>query len=485
MECNLKKPIYLAATKFTFTETKDGFFLDGFLISDKINANGWMATANANKLDGQDFVGKPDIEFINPKGKRDHTTGDTVEKSLKAQEPFRKGTIKIVKGTDDGIRLTAVSQITDPLVIQKIKNKEIQWYSPAIFPRSLEDVEIIQTGPNTHIHIVHRYKALHRAMVDEPAYGGDAGIGLTCDGNSKDCLIKLQQVNAGIDTDNIDPLRTVPLIVSKCSKTGNLVIEMEASELTDEVARCLSKKLGPGEKATDEDTAICFSEARKNLNSKRSNNSLIAEKKKKNNKMPEEDEIKEKVDTAVKAKIAEIEKEVKEALKAKAETEEENKDAETEEEKKARLKARKAKEDEDDITEGKKGKKGKKGNEDITEEEKKALEEDEKKDAKIASLEGKFKTPLIKKYIAAKMNTPGFDEAQATALTKQLNAKTLDEVEEKWNEIAPFVAVNQINVEEDSSQESEIGYYPKDYTGSTSDLDDKTTDQLLEEAEAL
>ena len=228
--CKLNSPVFLASSEIKFKETEDGFFLESFLISNKMNQNGWMVTAEANRLDGQDFVGKPDIVFFKD-GKRDHTTADTYEESLKVQEPFRKGTMQKVMGDDTGIELTTVSKIEDEETIAKIKSKEIQFVSPAVFPRSLEDVEIIQTGPDSHIHVLHRYRALHRAFVDEPAYGKtDAQIGDTCEGNGKECFLKLQQKQAaaGIGDQEVEPLRERKIInVKKCPTTGNTIVEFE------------------------------------------------------------------------------------------------------------------------------------------------------------------------------------------------------------------------------------------------------------------
>ena len=136
-QCKLQQPIFCAASKISFKETKEGFFVEGFLISEKLNANNWMVPREANQKDGQDFVGKPDIVFINDDGKRDHTTGDTLEESLKVQEPFRKGTMQKVMGTDVGKKLTTISKIEDPDTIAKIKSGEIKFVSPAIFPKSL------------------------------------------------------------------------------------------------------------------------------------------------------------------------------------------------------------------------------------------------------------------------------------------------------------------------------------------------------------
>ena len=99
MPCNLMQPVFIAVEEIEFEENEDGFFVPGHLISDRLNANGWMVTKEANRLDGQTFVGRPDIEFFNSDGERDHTTGDTFEESLKNQEPFKVGVMRKMEST--------------------------------------------------------------------------------------------------------------------------------------------------------------------------------------------------------------------------------------------------------------------------------------------------------------------------------------------------------------------------------------------------
>jgi flagellar biosynthesis GTPase FlhF len=419
LTCSLSQPIFIASSEVTFIENEDGFFVEAFLISNKLNQNGWMVTAEANKLDGEDFVGKPDIVFYKD-GKRDHTTGDTYEKSLEVQEPYRKGTMQKVSGTDTGIKLTTISKITDPDTQEKIRKHEIKFVSPAVFPKSLEDIEIIRTGPDTHIHVLHRYRALHRAFVDEPAYGEiEATVGPTCEGDGHECLLKLQQVSAGIGDQDVEPLREKKIIsVKKCSVTGNTIIELE-------------------------------------------NNSLNQQK---YNAVKLED--KEKI-TLLETKLAKLEKDFT-AAKANIESDEDKKKAEAakkaaEEDEKKKLEAKKSAEEKDE--------------EKKKETAKKAAEEDEKKmTARIAS-EISEKLPLVEKYIAAQTHVASLDQkAQNELRTKMLSA-SLEDVKAKWEAIAPFAAAMPIK----KSNESEIGYYPQQFIAS-SNLDEMTTEQLLKEA---
>lgn len=481
--CNLQKPIFIAATKFTFKETKEGFFTEAFLINDRLNANNWMVTAEANRLDGQDFVGKPDIVFLNDKGQRDHTTGETLEKSLDAQEPFRKGTMMSVKGTDTGRKLTTVSKVEDKDTQRKIKSHDIQYVSPAIFPRSLEDVEVVQTSPTTHIHIVHRYHALHRAYVDEPAYGtSEATVGLTCEGNSKECLIKLQQVQAGIGDDEIGPLRKIPLIISKCSETGNLIVEYKSSELTDEVSKCLSEKLKPGEDPTDQDLAICFSESREKLKKSKAKVVTLSSKnvqivaKQTTGKMGNEEETEKRLEN-LKSQIEKVEEKVKEALKGQTETDEEKKESKKaqekeEEEKQAKARAKAKHSQEEEMTEDEK-KDAKIAQE--KEEEKEAQEKEDEMTSKIASVLS-AKIPLVETYVAAKVAQKGLDQKAASELREKMLKASVEEIQEKLDDIGNYVAVTQ-----KSANESQIGYFPQgQFSASTGNLDDKTTEELLE-----
>ena len=488
--CKLDQPVFVGATEFEFEETEEGFLVHTFVISNQVNANNWMVTNDANRQDGKDFEGKPDILFINEKGIKDHTTGKTKEESLRVQEPFRKGTIKKIKGTDVGRKLTATSKIDDEKTKQLIRSHDVRFVSPAIFPKSLEDVEIVRTGPDTHIHIIHRYDALHVAFVDEPAYGIDAAVGPICEGNVKDCMIRLQQIQAGIGDDEVEPLREVKLVTSKCTKTGNLIFELPAGELNDLVSKCLSDKLGPGVEPTPEDLAICFSEAREMLKKSKAKESKQATtKSNKDGKYSkgtlgnEEEKDKETI-AKLKAKAQEVEEEIKGLKKSNEEL--------TEEKKKTEETAKKAEEEEKKKTEeARKSGKGKKA-EDMTEEEKKAAQdeeeekkaqEDEKKEkdivAKVAS-EMSIKSPLVEKYIQAKTAQKGLDEKAQSELRIKMLSASVEDIESKIDDIGAFAGLSKLA----NGKESPIGQggVPGDGSYSASTKYDDLSGEDLEEA---
>jgi len=450
--CKLQ-PLYFAATEFEVLdefEGESGTFIKSFLINNKLNLNDWEVTAEANRIDGPEFKGMPGIEFFN-KGRRDHTVGNTYADALRLQSPHAKAIIRKVLGTETGEKLTQISRVFDEEIIKKLRNKEIKFVSPAIFPRSINDVEIIERPEGGHIHRVHRYLPLHYAFVDEPAYGRDAEITDVCDG--PDCLLKLSKAATdGIGQDEIDPLRTIPIIrVSKCSKTGKINVAVSGDDkLSDLVSECLSNKLAPGEEPTDQQLAICFSEAQEKL---KAVNSQIAESKKIGKKMGTEDitrEEKEKLDARLTAleddnkKLREDAKKSKKAVETEDNHEEDmleavDDDMTEEEKQEAKKKARK-------------GKKAKKAVDE------KETEKEKEQTAKIAMLTKIANTPIVNEYLTARKMIGDNDEQLETLKTAMLSASVEDN-QAKLDEIKPFLAQLQFNSEAES-QKSAVTKFP-------------------------
>lgn len=452
--CKLQT-LYFATTELEVLdefEGEKGTFIKSFLINDKLNLNDWEVTAEANRLDGPDFVGMPGIEFFN-KGRRDHTVGNTYQEALRLQTPHAKAVIRKVLGTETGGKLEQVSRVFDEKMIQFLRNKktngEKMFVSPAIFPRSIDDVQIIEKPDGSHIHRVHRYLPLHYAFVDEPAYGRDAEITDICEG--ADCLLKLSKANTdGIGQDDIEPLREIPIIrVSRCSKTGKVLVSVSGNdELSKLVSECLSEKLQPGEEPTDQELAICFSESREKL--KKSNTSEIQGSKKYGKKLPDEftKEDKEKLE----ARIAQLEdnekKREEEAKKSKkAQNTQQNEDNNEEN----MLETGNI--DEEDTPKeklSKKSKKAKKGQDEETEKEKEQT-------AKIATLTKIANTPIIEQYLAAKKMI-GATEEQLTEIENKMMSASVEENQAKLDEIKPFLAQLQFN--EQAEQKSAGTKYP-------------------------
>lgn len=454
--CKLQA-LYFAATEFEVLdefEGEKGFFIKSFLINNKLNLNDWEVTEEANRLDGPEFKGMPGIEFFN-KGRRDHTVGSTYTEALRLQSPHAKGIIRKVLGTETGEKLTQISRIFDEEMIVKIKKARKEgkkmFVSPAIFPRSIDDVEIIVRPEGGHIHRVHRYLPLHYAFVDEPAYGGDAAITDICEG--ADCLIKLAKTATdGIGQDEINPLRTIPIIrVSKCSKTGKINVSVAGDdELSKLVSECLSNKLGEGEEPTDQELAICFSEAKEKL---KSNTSKIQQSKKHSKKMGTEDitrEEKEKLDARLAALEDDKEKRDEEAKKAK-----QKKAVETEDNHEEDMLETAA--EDDDLTDKEKEqarKKAKKAKKAIDEKE---TEKEKEQTAKIAALTKIANTPIVDQYLAARKMIGDDEEKLQLTKTAMLKASVEDN-QAKLDEIQPFLAQLQFNTE--AEQKSATTKFP-------------------------
>jgi len=321
--CSISKPIFLTARKFEVVKEykgAKGFFIKTFLIDSTTNLNDWEVTARANMLDGGTFIGRPGILFEKD-GRRDHTSGTTLESSLAAQKPFRKADILEVGGTKDGIRLTQVSEITDRETQRLIENHDIEFISPAIFPKSLDDVEIIPVSDEKHIHRVHRYDGLHYAFVDDPAYGPKANIETFCKGES--CLIKLQQQQAAAKAANsnssyisqynnsnqeMSQYVSVDEMEKEKKKTNDLEARMNkiATELEEEKR---SKKAAE-EDETKKKEAEGDHEKDKNSKAKKGADEDITEEKKKENAKKAQDEEEKKKDdemTALKQTVARYE----------------------------------------------------------------------------------------------------------------------------------------------------------------------------------
>ena len=485
--CKLQA-LYFATTEFEVLdefEGEQGTFIKSFLINNKLNLNDWEVTEEANRLDGPDFKGMPGIEFFN-KGRRDHTVGNSYTQALHLQMPHAKAIIRKVLGTETGEKLTQISRVFDKEIIKKIRNHEIKFVSPAIFPRSIDDVEVIQRPEGGHIHRVHRYLPLHYAFVDEPAYGtDDAKITDICDG--PDCLIKLEKASANIPTDGIgqdeiNPLRKIPIIrISKCSKTGKINVTVAGDdELSKLVSECLSKKLGEGEEPTDQELAICFSEAREKLNAI---NSDIEQIKSKHKKLAGNEDITTEEKKKLEARLTALEddkddREEETAKKAKAKRAKAKRAAENEDNHEEDMLETAVDDDEEEETPAarKKAKKAK-AKRAVDDEEK--MEKEKEQTAKIATLTKIVNMPIIDKYLAARKMIGDDDEKLELTKTAMLKASVEDN-QSRLDEIQPFLA--QISFNTEAEQKSATIKFPMglgsdgQFSGST-----KSAEEMFEE----
>lgn len=227
------KPIILNRYK-----GKEGTFLKKFLIGEEFNMNRWRVTWDAIKQDLDSFLGKPLV--LTPD--RDHP-------SVKNQENFRVGDI-IDVGLDE-LKRTAwqVSHITDEKTIELIRDEKIKFGSPTVLPYSKATVEKVHLGDGKIETTLHRFKGAQDAIVGDPAYGKEVDfIPAICDGTGEGCALKLMEVSAAVNSDNIDQITIVPFVKQSLKKhfkgeTINDIVgyikQADASTLKD----CVSRKI--------------------------------------------------------------------------------------------------------------------------------------------------------------------------------------------------------------------------------------------------
>lgn len=167
----------------------DGMFVEGFLLSDKRNKNGWRATWESIQKYYTDFMGRPGIEYFKCKGSqcdRDHTVGTTYRKNMSAQELYRESNIIDLRIDEKTHTLSAVEHILTKSFAEKIKKGKVKYRSPSLWPISQSIIEI-EKSTGRIIRDVSAWLALHIAYVDNPAFGDTAKLYTSCEGHGDKC----------------------------------------------------------------------------------------------------------------------------------------------------------------------------------------------------------------------------------------------------------------------------------------------------------
>lgn len=241
----LKAQALIAAETFDEYEGQKGQFIKTFALNDKRNKNGWRVTWASIKKDIPTFLadgGRPGIEFVKCEKEvcdLDHTEGATFEQSLEVQEPYRVTTI--IDYVLDEATHTAyfIHKSLNAEFYQKVKDSEIKYVSPSIWP-ARDGFEILGKMENGLPMIdVYEWKGLHDAFVNNPAFGDEAKVTATCEGEG--CAVRL---------------------LSAASLMGG----------SECVQRCIEEKRKKGITINDQALAICYSECGKS--SSGANNSL-------------------------------------------------------------------------------------------------------------------------------------------------------------------------------------------------------------------
>jgi len=214
---------------------KKGFFLKKFLINDTFNMNDWKTTWEAIEKDIWNFVGKPQVR-----------TPDEDHPRVKDQDDFKVG--EIIDVGIDPVKRTAwqVSHITDKETQELIKAGKIKYGSPTVLKYNDANTEEKDTGLWQKQTTLHRFVPAHDALVAEPAYGKEVDkIPAICEGDGPACSLKLMEVSASVNSDNVNQLTIVPFVkkaLNKHFKASTLEAYYNYSK-SGESDSCVSKKI--------------------------------------------------------------------------------------------------------------------------------------------------------------------------------------------------------------------------------------------------
>jgi len=215
-----------------------GFFMKKLLINDAFNMNDWKATWPAIEKDIWNFVGKPIV-----------LTPDEDHPRVKDQDDFKVGEI-IDVGTDEVKRSAwEVAQIIDKETQQLIKDRKIKFGSPTVLKYSEAATEEEDTGLWQKKTTLHRFIPAHDALVAEPAYGKEVDkITAICEGDGPACSLKLMEVSASVNSDNVDQLTIVPFVKKALHKhfkasTLEAFYQNAKTGKTELPTSCVSKKI--------------------------------------------------------------------------------------------------------------------------------------------------------------------------------------------------------------------------------------------------
>lgn len=208
-----------------------GMFIKTFGLSDKRNKNGWRVTWDSIKRKIATFVNnaRPGIEYIKCEEDQcdlDHTEGATKEQAVAMQEPYRRTTI--IDYTLDENTHTAyfIHQTDDAEFFAKVQAGKIKHVSPSIWPTP-GAYDILGRTERGMLIDVYDWEGLHDAFVNNPAFGDEAKVVATCEGEG--CHMRMMSA-AQMKADDLDPLKQVSILVRHKDK-------LHFVSVSDEIAK--------------------------------------------------------------------------------------------------------------------------------------------------------------------------------------------------------------------------------------------------------
>ena len=159
----------------------DVAILKTFFIDDTVNENDWQATWEGLKEDADDLLGIPLV-----------LQEDLEHPKFSVQKMFDRGTIFDYDFDENNHKVIVYVRITDPTIITRIRDGELEYVSPALIPRGSEYMKKVDG-----IDILDRTLPLHLAIVSDPAYGKDkAKMSHLCTGDGRECFHRLKMMTA-------------------------------------------------------------------------------------------------------------------------------------------------------------------------------------------------------------------------------------------------------------------------------------------------
>ena len=175
-----------------------------FLIAPQWNKVGWKPTWESIVKHHKDFIGKPGIEYSDCNSgtcKRDHVDEGAHEATMHSQEKYRATTILDTYLDHKNKKAYALHRVDDERFAAKVRNGEIKYLSPSVWPDKNDGRAGLGFGKNDidgkeHYGVwteTNKWKAQHLAFVDDPAYGKQASVIATC-GDPEKCISHVNKI---------------------------------------------------------------------------------------------------------------------------------------------------------------------------------------------------------------------------------------------------------------------------------------------------
>ena len=204
----------LSRLALTAAATQGKLYVRTFLIDDTRNSMGWRVSWDSIKKHINTFKGKPGIEFTRCSKNRDgakvchldHTQGENYNDATHKQEKYRGSTITDIQLDHKTHTAYAIHRVDDPELAKKIVAGQIKYLSPSVWPDNEGTSRQVKFEKDSAgewagqwIIDTTKWRGLHEAWVDQPAYGDKARVTDQCMGTTAgECMRQFNTVHAAL-----------------------------------------------------------------------------------------------------------------------------------------------------------------------------------------------------------------------------------------------------------------------------------------------